>query len=83
MVNYPTIDLYIDGHWKRAGSQPMINPADESVLGDHRADWSKRRRPSIIKLGPAVSSRSPKPGRVDLRPHEFNSAGRLFSFMLR
>jgi succinate-semialdehyde dehydrogenase/glutarate-semialdehyde dehydrogenase len=33
MVNYPTIELYIDGRWKRADGQPIINPADESVLG--------------------------------------------------
>ena len=33
MANYPTIELYIDGRWKRADGQPIINPADESVLG--------------------------------------------------
>ncbi len=33
MTNYPDIDLYIDGRWKRASGQPVINPADESVLG--------------------------------------------------
>src|SRR6201986_427286 len=32
-MNYPDIDLYIDGRWKRAGGGPVINPADESVLG--------------------------------------------------
>jgi succinate-semialdehyde dehydrogenase / glutarate-semialdehyde dehydrogenase len=30
---YPDIELYIDGRWKRARGQPVINPADESVLG--------------------------------------------------
>src|ERR1700734_2494366 len=33
MTAYPNIELYIDGRWKRAGGQPVINPADESVLG--------------------------------------------------
>jgi succinate-semialdehyde dehydrogenase/glutarate-semialdehyde dehydrogenase len=33
MANYPQIDLYIDGRWKHAAGQPVINPADESVLG--------------------------------------------------
>src|SRR6202000_2662172 len=32
MANYPQIELYIDGRWKRADGQPVINPADESVL---------------------------------------------------
>src|ERR1700754_386206 len=33
-MNYPDIELYIDGRWKRASGQPVINPADESVLGN-------------------------------------------------
>jgi Aldehyde dehydrogenase family len=33
IMNYPDIELYIDGRWKRASGQPVINPADESVLG--------------------------------------------------
>jgi succinate-semialdehyde dehydrogenase/glutarate-semialdehyde dehydrogenase len=33
MTNYPEIELYIDGRWKGASGQPIINPADESVLG--------------------------------------------------
>jgi succinate-semialdehyde dehydrogenase / glutarate-semialdehyde dehydrogenase len=33
MAEYPRIELYIDGRWKHAGGQPVINPADESVLG--------------------------------------------------
>jgi succinate-semialdehyde dehydrogenase/glutarate-semialdehyde dehydrogenase len=33
MTNYPDIELYIDGRWKRADGQPVINPADERVLG--------------------------------------------------
>jgi succinate-semialdehyde dehydrogenase / glutarate-semialdehyde dehydrogenase len=33
MTAYPSIELYIDGHWKTADGQPVINPADESVLG--------------------------------------------------
>jgi acyl-CoA reductase-like NAD-dependent aldehyde dehydrogenase len=32
-MNYPDIELYFDGRWKRASGQPVINPADESVLG--------------------------------------------------
>jgi succinate-semialdehyde dehydrogenase / glutarate-semialdehyde dehydrogenase len=33
MTLYPDIELYIDGRWKRADGQPIINPADESVIG--------------------------------------------------
>ncbi|HMM92004.1 NAD-dependent succinate-semialdehyde dehydrogenase [Bradyrhizobium sp.] len=33
MAVYPEIELYIDGRWKRACGQPVLNPADESVLG--------------------------------------------------
>jgi succinate-semialdehyde dehydrogenase / glutarate-semialdehyde dehydrogenase len=33
MTNYPDIELYIDGRWKRADGAPVINPADEGVLG--------------------------------------------------
>jgi succinate-semialdehyde dehydrogenase / glutarate-semialdehyde dehydrogenase len=33
MTAYPSLELYIDGRWKRAEGQPVINPADESVLG--------------------------------------------------
>jgi succinate-semialdehyde dehydrogenase/glutarate-semialdehyde dehydrogenase len=33
MTAYPDIELYIDGHWKRAAGAPIINPADESVIG--------------------------------------------------
>ena len=32
MMEYPQIELYIDGRWKRASGQPIVNPADESVL---------------------------------------------------
>jgi succinate-semialdehyde dehydrogenase / glutarate-semialdehyde dehydrogenase len=32
-MNYPDIELYIDGRWRRASGRPVINPADESVLG--------------------------------------------------
>jgi succinate-semialdehyde dehydrogenase / glutarate-semialdehyde dehydrogenase len=33
MTAYASLELYIDGHWKRADGQPVVNPADESVLG--------------------------------------------------
>src|SRR5215468_690176 len=33
MTNYPELQLYVDGHWKSAPGQPVINPADESVIG--------------------------------------------------
>jgi succinate-semialdehyde dehydrogenase / glutarate-semialdehyde dehydrogenase len=32
-MNYPELQLYIDGRWKRASGQPVINPANESVIG--------------------------------------------------
>lgn len=32
-MTYPTIELYIDGRWRQANGAPIINPADESVLG--------------------------------------------------
>jgi succinate-semialdehyde dehydrogenase / glutarate-semialdehyde dehydrogenase len=34
MKKYPDIQLYIGGHWKTASGQPIINPSDESVLGE-------------------------------------------------
>jgi succinate-semialdehyde dehydrogenase/glutarate-semialdehyde dehydrogenase len=33
MTTYPDIELYIDGRWKRADGHPIINPADETVIG--------------------------------------------------
>src|ERR1700686_939788 len=33
MTEYPELKLYIGGHWNRAPGQPVINPADESVIG--------------------------------------------------
>ena len=33
MPVYPELQLHIDGHWKSADGQPVINPADESILG--------------------------------------------------
>lgn len=32
-MSYPDIELYIGGHWHRPSGTPIINPADESVLG--------------------------------------------------
>lgn len=32
-MTYPDIQLYIDGHWRSAPGAPIINPADESVIG--------------------------------------------------
>ena len=32
-MNYPELELYIDGRWKRADGQVVLNPADETVLG--------------------------------------------------
>ena len=33
MANYPDLQLYIGGEWKKADGQPVLNPADDSVLG--------------------------------------------------
>ena len=33
MSQYPELKLYIGGEWKTAPGAPVINPADESVLG--------------------------------------------------
>ncbi|MDR3532608.1 MAG: NAD-dependent succinate-semialdehyde dehydrogenase [Rhodopila sp.] len=33
MSNYPQLKLYIGGEWKTASGAPVINPADESILG--------------------------------------------------
>ncbi len=33
MSEYPHLQLYIGGEWKTASGAPVINPADESVLG--------------------------------------------------
>jgi succinate-semialdehyde dehydrogenase/glutarate-semialdehyde dehydrogenase len=32
-TNYPDLQLFIGGEWKSADGQPVLNPADESVLG--------------------------------------------------
>jgi succinate-semialdehyde dehydrogenase / glutarate-semialdehyde dehydrogenase len=31
---YPELRLYVGGEWRRAEGQPVINPADETVLGN-------------------------------------------------
>ena len=33
MLNYPKLQLFIDGEWKSRNGQPVLNPADDSVLG--------------------------------------------------
>lgn len=33
MTNYPNLKLYIDGAWRTASGTPVINPADETILG--------------------------------------------------
>jgi len=33
MTSYPELQLYINGQWKSASGQPVLNPSDESVLG--------------------------------------------------
>ena len=33
MPTYPKLQLYVDGEGKSADGQPVINPADESILG--------------------------------------------------
>jgi succinate-semialdehyde dehydrogenase/glutarate-semialdehyde dehydrogenase len=33
MANYPDLKLYVAGEWRQVDGQPVINPADESVLG--------------------------------------------------
>ncbi len=32
-ADYPSIELYINGSWRRAEGSPIINPADEKMLG--------------------------------------------------
>jgi len=33
MTNYPELQLFIGGEWKSADGQPVLNPADESIIG--------------------------------------------------
>jgi succinate-semialdehyde dehydrogenase/glutarate-semialdehyde dehydrogenase len=33
MPQYPELKLYVGGEWRSRTGQPVINPADESVLG--------------------------------------------------
>jgi succinate-semialdehyde dehydrogenase/glutarate-semialdehyde dehydrogenase len=33
MTRYPELKLYVGGEWKSAKGEPVVNPADESVLG--------------------------------------------------
>src|SRR5262249_11740960 len=32
MANYPDLQLYIGGEWRSADGQPVLNPADDTVL---------------------------------------------------
>jgi succinate-semialdehyde dehydrogenase/glutarate-semialdehyde dehydrogenase len=32
MANYPDLQLYVAGEWKSADGQPVLNPADDTVL---------------------------------------------------
>ncbi len=34
MAQYPDLQLYIGGAWKKAAGQPVLNPADESIIGE-------------------------------------------------
>ena len=34
MANYPELKLYVDGQWVTRAGRPVINPADETLLGD-------------------------------------------------
>lgn len=65
--DYPALALYIDGRWiaaGSAGSQPVVNPADESTLGMlplageselDQAVWAAQRGFEIWKRTPAQS----------------------------
>src|SRR5262245_64358499 len=33
MTDYPELQLYVGGTWKSAAGQPVLNPADEGVIG--------------------------------------------------
>ncbi len=33
MANYPKLQLFIDGEWKSRDGRPVLNPADECVIG--------------------------------------------------
>jgi len=33
MPQYPDLQLYVAGEWKSADGAPVLNPADESILG--------------------------------------------------
>lgn len=33
MPSYPELKLYVGGEWRRRDGAPVINPADESILG--------------------------------------------------
>ena len=32
MANYPDLKLYVDGEWRQADDQAVVNPADESLV---------------------------------------------------
>jgi hypothetical protein len=52
MHAYPDIELYIDGHWKRASGRAIVNPADESVLGTvPHASMRWPRRNAVLNYG--------------------------------
>jgi succinate-semialdehyde dehydrogenase / glutarate-semialdehyde dehydrogenase len=33
MPHYPELQLYVAGEWRSRDGAPVINPADESILG--------------------------------------------------
>ena len=68
MANYPDLKLYVAGEWRQAASQPVINPADESVLGTvphaTRADLDDAL--AAAEQGFKVWSRTSPAGRAEI-----------------
>ena len=68
MPNYPELKLYIGGEWKTASGAPVINPADETVLGTvpHATRSDLDDALAAAQDGFRIWSRTPPAQRVDI-----------------
>lgn len=68
MPNYPELKLYIGGEWRKRPGAPVLNPHDESVLGDvpHAARADLDDALAAAEQGFKIWSRTSPAKRADL-----------------
>jgi succinate-semialdehyde dehydrogenase/glutarate-semialdehyde dehydrogenase len=68
MLKYPDLQLFIAGQWKSADGQPVLNPADESVLGvvPHASRVDLDTALAAAQDGPAVWRNTAPSKRADI-----------------